>query len=136
MSAASRWLCLFAALLPATVAAAAEPGAARLRVSAHPPLLRLAEGGRSTIRITSASEPPSVAASVGRIEALREVASGVYEADYSPPDSTDPQVAFVTASSPQGFGWVPIPLAGVRDLVINTRPRALVSVSVDGETSE
>lgn len=122
------WAALASPALGATASAAG-----RLHVTATPDALHLAEGARSTLRIVGGSEPPDVAASVGRIDVLREVSSGVYEADYVPPDSLDPQIAFVTAVSADGFAWVPIALSGVRELVVRARPGTPVSVSVADE---
>lgn len=123
-----------AALLLPVLAAAAEPRAAALRISATPASLRLAEGDRATLRIAAPGEVPVVAASVGRIDALREVFSGVFEADYVPPDSIDPQVAFVTALSSRGFGWIAIPLAGARDVPVSARHGTPVSLTVGDES--
>jgi hypothetical protein len=130
---ASSRLLLWAVLVSPALAGAAGPGAARLSITATPDALRLAEGSRATLRIVGASESPVLSASVGRIDVLREVSSGVYEAEYLPPDSLDPQIAFVAVVSADGFGWVPIALAGVRDVVVSARHGTPVSVSVEDE---
>lgn len=132
MLAAAR-LMLWTMLAWPLAAGAAGQGAARIQVTASPQALRLAEGSRATLRIAGAGGPPTLAASVGRIEGLREVSSDVYAAEYVPPDSLDPQVAVVTALSPSGFGWVAIPLSGMREVVVSARYGTPVSVSVDGE---
>ena len=132
MLAAGRLLFL-ALLVSAAPAVAAQAGAGRLRISASPAALRLAEGSRATLRVAAYGEPPVLAASIGRIDSLREVSSGVYEAEYVPPDSLDPQIAFVTALSPGGFGWVPIALFGVREVVVSARHGTPVSVSVEDD---
>lgn len=132
MDAGSRLL-LCVMLASPVPAGAAGPGARSLYVTASPGALRLAEGARSTLRIVGAGELPVVAANVGRVEALREVSSGVYEAEYVPPDSLDPQIALVTALAADGFGWVPIALAGVREVEVRARHGTPVSVSVEGE---
>jgi len=116
-----------------TLAGAGEPAHGRLTLAATPNTLRLAEGSRATLRIVGGSEPPTLAASVGRIELLRETSSGVYEAEYVPPESLDPQIAFVTAISADGFGWTPIALSGVRDVVVAARPGTPVSVTVEDQ---
>lgn len=123
---------LWAALASPALGATAS-GAGRLHITATPDALGLAEGARSTLRIVGAGAPPVVDASVGRIDVLREVSSGVYEAEYVPPDSLDPQIAFVTALSADGFAWVPIALSGVREVVVSARRGTLVSVSVADE---
>jgi hypothetical protein len=119
------------ALLLCPAAGAAQAGA--LRVTATPPSLRLADGSRASLRIVARGEPPELAASVGRIDRVRELQGGVYEADYVPPDGRDPQIAFVTAATGDAFAWVPIPLSGVRDLVIPAPRNAIVRVTVGDE---
>lgn len=129
-----RELLLCAALALPAPGRADGPGGARLHVTASPAALRLAEGARAVLRIVGAAEEPVVAASVGRIDVLREVASGVYQAEYVPPDSLDPQVAFVTVLTSGGFAWLPVPLSGVREVVVSARHGTLVSVGVGDET--
>jgi hypothetical protein len=126
-------LVLCALVASSAAAAAGEPGGGRLTVTATPGALRLAEGSRATLRIIGGSEPPTLAASVGRVEMLRETSSGVYQAEYVPPESLDPQIAFVTAISADGFGWTPIALSGVRDVVVSARPGTPVSVTVEDQ---
>jgi hypothetical protein len=118
---------------PSGVGAADASAAGRLQLTASPSALRLAEGSRATLRIVGCSEPPVLAASVGHIELLRESSPGIYTAEYVPPESLDPQIAFVTASSAEGFGWIPIPLSGVRDVTVSARYGTPVSVSVEAE---
>ena len=118
---------------PTGVGAADASAASRLQLTASPAALRLAEGSRATLRIVGCSEPPVLAASVGHIELLRETSPGIYTAEYVPPESLDPQIAFVTATSADGFGWVPIALSGVRDVVVSARYGTPVSVSVEDE---
>lgn len=147
MLAAFRWLavvgfaCAPALLVPVlTVAASptasppASPTASALTVQVQPRELRLAEGGRVRVRVASPDEAPLLSVSVGRIEGLQEVASGIYEALYAPPDSVDPLIAFVTATTRTGFGWATITLAGVRAVEVKAPHRTLVSVTVDGQT--
>ena len=118
---------------PPARAVAAVARSSGLQVVASPDTLRLAEGSRATLRIVAGSTPPVLAASVGRIEFLHESSSGVYEAEYVPPESLDPQIAFVTALSAEGFGWVPIALSGIREVVVSAQRGTPVSVTVDGE---
>ena len=125
-------------LLPVLVAlasplAAAAAGAPALRISATPAQLHLAEGSRATLRVACAREAPLLVASVGRIDALGETYSGVYQAEYVPPDSVDPQVAFVTARCGDAFGWVPVGLAGVRDVTVAARHGTDVTVTVEND---
>jgi hypothetical protein len=110
-----------------------ESGAGRLHLSASPDSLRLAEGTRAKLRIVGGSEPPVLSASVGRVEFLRETSSGVYEAEYVPPESLDPQVAFVVALSADGFAWIPIVLSGIREVAVLAKYGTPVSVSVEDE---
>lgn len=130
---APRGLLLLAFVVSPASVPAADASATRLRITATPAELRLAEGSRATLRLVAYGEPPVLEASVGRIDALREVSSGVYEAEYVPPDSLDPQIAFVIAQSPDAFGWVPIALSGVREVVVSARRGTPVSVAVEGE---
>jgi hypothetical protein len=129
----AKGLVLWLLLASPAWADAVDSGSGRLHLTASPPALRLAEGSRSTLRIVGGSEPPVLAASVGHVELLRETSPGVYAAEYVPPESLDPQIAFVTATSPEGFGWIPIPLSGVRDVVVSARYGTPVSVSVEAE---
>jgi hypothetical protein len=119
-------------LCPALSAAAPAERPVKLNVVVTPQL-RLAEGGRATIRVAS-TEIPLLSSSVGRIEALREVSSGLYEAELVPPDSTDPLIAIVTASTPAGFGWAPITLVGMREVEVRAKARTLVTVEVEGQS--
>ena len=132
MVAAWRLLVLLALVAPLPAAADGQ-GASGLHLTATPGELHLAEGARSTLRIVGAAEPPVVAASVGRIDVLREVSSGVYEAEFVPPDSLDPQVAVITALSGGAFAWVPIPLSGIRELTVRAPNGTEASVSVESE---
>jgi hypothetical protein len=132
MSVAPNWLSMVALLAP-MLSFGASPDGLTLKIQVQPSELRLAEGGRVRVRIASA-EVPVVTVNAGRIDGLREVSSGIYEAQYAPPDSTDPLIAFVTAVTPSGgFGWTTISLAGVRSVEVKAPHRALVSVSVDGQ---
>lgn len=126
---------LVGVLVLVTGAAGAGSGAAPdpLRVGVAPGRLKLAEGSRATVRVACARAQPAVAASAGRIEALREVASGVYEGEYVPPESLEPQVTFVTARCGESFGWAPVALVGVRDITVPARYGTSVAVSVEGE---
>ena len=129
-----RTLILAALLSLAPTAASAQARAAPLRLTASPTSLRLAEGGRVLLRIAAEGEQPVLSTSVGRLEGLREVGSGIYEAEYIPPDSVDPAVAIVTATGPGSFGWIPIPLHGTREVVVTAPHRTLVTVTVGNET--
>lgn len=130
MFAASKCIAAVVVLVP-TLALASGP-APTLSLHVQPRELRLAEGGRVRVRVAS-QERPLVSVSTGRIEGLREVSSGIYEAEYAPPDSVDPQIAFVAAVTPSGgFGWTTISLAGIRTVTVRAPHRSLVSVDVDG----
>jgi hypothetical protein len=115
------------------LASRAAPASPALRIGVTPSTLRLAEGSRATLRVPCAREPPVLGASIGRIDAMQEVASGVYEAEYVPPDTLDPQVAFVTARCSEAFGWAPVVLAGMRMVTVAARYGTPVSVSVDDD---
>ncbi len=130
---APRALVLGALLALPGLAVGASPRAGKLVLTAAPDALRLAEGSRATLRIVGSGEPPTVSASVGRVEMLRETSSGVYEAEYVPPESLDPQIAFVTAVSADAFAWVPIALSGVRDVVVSARHGTPVTIAVGDE---
>jgi hypothetical protein len=116
---------------PAAGAPAEEP--ARVSVTAVPPALRLGEGQRAVVRITGLREAPALAASVGHLEGLRLVAPGVHEAEFVPPDASAPQMAFVTVLGRRGWGFVAIPLSGVRDVSVSARYGTAVTVTVAGE---
>lgn len=126
-------LVLWSLLASPALAGAGDAGSGTLQLSVSPASLRLAEGSRATLRIAGGSEPPVLSASVGRIEAPREISSGVYEAEYVPPDSLDPQIAFVSATSADRFGWAPIALSGVREVAVSARYGTTVSVSVEDQ---
>jgi len=122
-----------AVLLSPLLVAAADASGQGSRIVAQPPSLRLAEGTHATLRITTSGETPAMSASVGRIEGLHEISPGVFEADYVPPDTLDPQLAFITALWPTGFGWTTIPLSGVRDVSVKARPGTPVSVTIESD---
>jgi hypothetical protein len=132
MAGAPRLLTVLAALA-SPLAFAASGGAGALRVTATPERLRLAEGGRATLKVPCAHEPPALGASAGRIELLQEISPGVYQAEYVPPESLDPQVAIVAARCAEAFGWVPIVLDGVRDVAVAARHGTPVSLEVEDE---
>lgn len=116
MVGAARLVAALVVLWP--LATDAGAGATALPLSVTPSRLRLAEGSRATLRVPCAREPPVLGASIGRIDALEEIASGVYQAQYVPPDTLDPQVAIVTARCAEAFGWAPVALAGIRTVTV------------------
>jgi hypothetical protein len=131
MVGAARLVAALVVLWP--LATDAGAGSTALPLSVTPSRLRLAEGSRATLRVPCAPEPPVLGASIGRIDALEEIASGVYQAQYVPPDTLDPQVAVVTARCAEAFGWAPVALAGVRTVTVATGYGTPVSVAVEGD---
>jgi hypothetical protein len=120
-----------ALLLAAAVARAGSDGAPSLR--ARPPALVLGGEARATLEIEAAGEAlPRVSANVGRIERLRAVAPGRFEADYVPPPEAFPQVAIVAAVAGGRCGWISIPLAGRGVAVARSAPHATIRVTIDG----
>jgi len=103
---------------PVPAGAEAPRRAARLEITATPPLLRLREGGSALIRFTTGGEPPIISANVGRLEGLRSLSGGLFEADYIPPAQIEPQVALITVFTSRGFGWLALPLVGARELAV------------------
>jgi hypothetical protein len=80
MPAATRFLAATVALVP-LLAAAGDARPSRVHLTATPDTIRLAEGTRAQVRIATPGAVPTLTASVGRVEGLREIASGLYEAD-------------------------------------------------------
>jgi hypothetical protein len=123
---------LLVALVAPALASAAERNAAST-VTVQPKVLRLAEGGRAIVRVATPGEAPLITASIGRIQALREIGSGVFEAEYVPPDTLDPHVVLISAVTPSSFAWTALSLAGVREVELKARHRELVGVKVQGQ---
>jgi hypothetical protein len=131
MVGAARLVAALVVLWP--LATDAGAGSTALRLSVTPSSLRLAEGSRATLRVPCARERPVLDASVGRIDALAEIASGIYQAEYIPPNTLDPQVAIVTARCAEAFGWAPVALAGIRTVTVAASYGTPVSVAVEDD---
>jgi hypothetical protein len=129
----ARWAA--AALL---LAAAPAPGAGAepaVTLRARPASLVLGTAARATIEIDAGGGgPPHVTTNVGRIENLRAVAAGRFEADYVPPREAYPQVAIVAAVVGERYGWTSIPLSGRGVATARSAPHAAVRVTIGGES--
>lgn len=123
-----------AALLLVASATRAEPGEA-LAVHAEPATLLLRHDARATVFVDSGtSSPPTLSASVGRIEDVLPLGDGRYAASYVPPSEAYPQVALVIAMTGERFGHVAIPLVGRGLAVARASPGASIQVTI-GEAS-
>ncbi len=118
-----------ATLLLAVPAAAAADTAVALR--ARPASLVLGGEARAVLEIdTGGGDPPWVTASVGRIENLRPLGGGRFEADYLPPAEAYPQVAIVAAVAGDRCGFTAIPLSGRGVATARSAPGVSVRVTI------
>ncbi|GAC1340038.1 MAG: hypothetical protein NVSMB23_09800 [Myxococcales bacterium] len=117
------------ALLAALFALGAPGG---ISLSAEPARLLPAPDARAhlSIDVGAAAEAPVLSASVGTIENLRPAGPGRFTADYVPPDQTIPQVALIGAVAGGQAGFLALPLYGLGDAVVKTRPRGRTSVRI------
>jgi hypothetical protein len=130
-----------AALAAGARAADAVPAAGgALRISAEPHRLVLGRDGGAELRIAAPAEVEdlALAASAGRIEAVRRLPGGGFAARYRPPADRIPQVAIVSAlgRTARGLldGWLALPLSGRGDARIRTRPGARIALRIGDET--
>jgi len=108
-----------------------DPGRCALRVVADPPELLLGESARATLRIeTGGAMVPRLTASVGQIEAPRQVVPGVFAADFIPPEEAIPQLAIVAASAGDACGWAIIRLIGQGEAIVRSTPSARIAVRI------
>ncbi len=130
-NAAARWAA--AALLLATVPAAGARAEAGLALRARPASLVLGADARATIEIEAGGDAaPQVTTNAGRIENLRAVGAGRFEADYLAPREAYPQVAIVAAIAGERCGWTAIPLSGRGVATARSAPHASVRVTIGG----
>ena len=115
-------------LLPSPPARAAG----QIAISASPRMLELDPGARATLRIT-APEPPVVSVNVGRVESVRALGGGAYEATYLPPAETYPQVAIISAYTSNARGWLALPLAGTGEVAVVTEPNGTATLVIGKE---
>jgi hypothetical protein len=120
------------------LAAAPAPGAGAepaVTLRARPASLVLGTAARATIEIDAGGGgAPHVTTNVGRIENLRAVDAGRFEADYVPPREAYPQVAIVAAVVGERYGWTSIPLSGRGVATARSAPHAAVRVTIGGES--
>lgn len=127
------------------VTAPARPAAAQgpctLQLSAAPARVAAGAPRAARLRIEGAAgqglgaEPPLVSASLGRLDPPSAVGGG-WEADWHAPPEGPPQVAVLSAASPDGAacGFLPVPLDGVGDALVRTRAGASVQVRIAERT--
>ena len=108
----------------------AEPGRCALRLIADPPELVLGEGARATLRVETDGAVPRLTTSVGRLEALRQMAPGLFAVDLVPPEEAAPQLAIVAASTGGGCGWTAVRLVGQGTVVVRSTPGARIVVRI------
>jgi hypothetical protein len=122
---------------------ALEP-AGRLQLTLEVPEgpIVLARGAKTTLRLhvrdaagRPAAAPLRVSASVGTASAAREVATGEYAIDYSPPDVRYPEVAIVAAFSVSDGAYAAAPLKLAAHVTVDGEgePGASMKISVDGQ---
>ena len=108
-----------------------DPGRCALRVVADTPELLLGESTRATLRIeTGGATAPRMTASVGRLEAPRQVGPGVFAADFIPPDEAIPQLAIIAAFAGDACGWATIRLVGQGEAIVRSTPGARIVVRI------
>ncbi len=114
------------------LAAAIALLAQSIALEAVPDKVQLGPGAHATLRIRApAGSAPSLAASAGKVGAVAETAPGVFEADYRPPDTSVPQIVFVTADAgTAGTAWLPLQLWGSADALLKGKPRSFVDVVI------
>ncbi len=126
-----------AALLAGAVSAARAEDFRRcaLRVVADPPELLLGQPVRAALRIeTGGAAAPRITASAGRVETPRQLAPGVFEADFIPPAEAVPQLAIVAAFAGDACGWTTIRLVGQGDAIVRSTPGARIVVRIAEQT--
>jgi hypothetical protein len=118
-------------LVAPSAARAGADGAVSVR--ARPDVLVLGDDALATIEIEApGGDVPLVTTNVGRIERVRAVAAGKFEADFLPPEEAYPQVAIVAAVSGERCGWAAIPLSGRGVAVARSAPYAPIRVTIGG----
>lgn len=117
------------AALVQTAAASHAASPSRIVVVSSPAQLELRPGARAVLRI-SAEEEPVLVASIGHVTGLHAVGPRRYEATYLPPSESVPDVAIIAATTPRGFGWATLPLAGTGELQVKTEPHADATVTI------
>lgn len=125
--AAARAAAALVLLFPLCHARAAD-GEVALR--ARPAALVLGAGARAFLEVDAPHGPPSITASVGRVESVRLVGEGRYRAEYVPPPAAYPQVGIVSAVSGGQAAWVAIPLVGHGIATARSRPGAAIRVTI------
>ncbi|HEX9102435.1 MAG TPA: Ig-like domain-containing protein, partial [Polyangia bacterium] len=125
-----------------TLAIALEPaGRGKLTIDVPPAPLVAGHATPTALKlhVRDASGRPAraalrIAASVGRVGALRETATGEYVFSYTPPDDKYPQVAIVAALSiaDGAFAAAPIRLAARVTVTGEGEPGATMTLAVDG----
>ena len=125
-----------------TLPVALEPaGRGTLKIDVPPGPLVAGHAAPTTLKLhvrDAAGRPARaalrIAASVGRVGALRETGSGEYAFTYTPPDDKYPQVAIVAALSVAdgAFTAAPIRLAARVTVSGEGEPGAKMTIAVDG----
>jgi hypothetical protein len=121
---------LVALTLLAAPGARAAAGGCALRVTAVPERLTLGEDEIATVRVEGRAAAPLLSVNLGSVGAPRRAGEGAWEADYRPPRRGFPRVALVSAVGEGTCGFVAIPLAGQGDALVDTSPRARISVRI------
>jgi hypothetical protein len=122
-----------AAAAPPPAWAADPPAPCTIAVSADPP--RLDAGAPRSVRLRiSAPSAPRLSASAGRVGPPRADGPGAWVAEWEAPPAGVPRVAIVGALTGGGCGFAAIPLAGLGDAVVRTRPGAEVAVTIADRT--
>lgn len=117
-----------------SAAAAAEPPPP-IAVRAEPATLTLGRGATARLVLdVGTEEAPVPSASAGRIEGLRALEGGRFEATYVAPLEAHPQVAIVAVTAGDRFGWVAIPLVGRGLALARSSPGAAIEVTI-GDTT-
>ena len=113
------------ALLSAGLAAGtftAAPAALRPEPGAKASLTLVLPGANGVL--------PRLSASVGALENLRALGPDQFASDYLPPDEAIPQVALLGAVGGGEALFLALPLFGLGDAEVKTRPRGRISVTI------
>jgi hypothetical protein len=105
------------------------PARIPISISSVPQEVELVPGARAVLRVL-APEEPLLSVNVGRVERLRALGKGAYEAIYVPPSETHPQVAIITATAARTYGWLALPLAGTGEVPVKADKSGSATISI------